>query len=199
MPGFSWRPFLEKFSRELLADEAVRSGLPPEAVSSGWLGFPPATEGEVGRLEKRLRRRLPDSYREFLLVTNGWRNAGAFVYDLRPASGVAWFRKENQDWIDSYVEASEGTPPLPLEEHLVYGERQDNCRFRVQFLQSVLQISGVGDSAVYLLNPEVKNPAGEWEAWFFATWGPGADRYRSFQELMEATLDRFIRLRDKTA
>src|SRR4051794_17701179 len=104
MPGFSWRPFLEKFSRELLADEAIRSSLPADVASSGWLGFPAATEGEIASLEKRLRKRLPATYRQFLQVTNGWRNVGAFVHDLRPASKVAWFRKENQDWIDSYVE-----------------------------------------------------------------------------------------------
>lgn len=189
MPGFKWRSFLERFSRELLTDEGIRLNLPTEVVESGWLGFPPATESEIGKVEKRLRKRLPDSYREFLQVTNGWRNAGRFVDDLRPTSTLAWFRKENQDWIDSYMEWSEDKPSLPLEEHLVYGKEQDNSRFRVEFLRSTLQISSVGDSAVYLLNPAVTTPAGEWEGWFLASWLPGADRYRSFHELMEAMLD----------
>ena len=199
MPELKWRSFLERFSRELLADEGIRSNLPAEVVESGWLGFPPARESEIGKLEKRLRKRLPDSYREFLQVTNGWRNAGRFVYDLRPASTVAWFRKENQDWIDSYAEWAEDNPPLPLEEHLVSGKEQDTCRFRVEFLRSTLQISGVGDSAVYLLNPGVTTPSGEWEGWFLASWRPGADRYRSFRELMEATFDNFLRDRGTAA
>ena len=63
----------------------------------------------------------------------------------------------------------------------------------------LLAASGVGDSAVYLFNPEVRTPAGGWEGWFFASWWPGADGYRPFRELMEATLDSFIRLGDKPA
>ena len=59
-------------------------------------------------------------------------------------------------------------------------------RFRVEYLESALEVSEEGDSAVYLLNPEVVTADGEWEAWFFANWLPGASRYRSFTELMEA-------------
>ena len=32
---------------------------------------------------------------------------------------------------------------------------------------------------------------GEWEAWFFANWLPGATRFRSFAELMEAEYQSF--------
>jgi len=49
----------------------------------------------------------------------------------------------------------------------------------------------VGDSAVYLLNPQVISADGEWEAWFFANWLPRAHRYRSFQEMMEAHFHQF--------
>ena len=49
-----------------------------------------------------------------------------------------------------------------------------------------LEISDESDSAIYLLNPEVVTAEGEWEAWLFANWLPGASRYRSFAELMEA-------------
>src|ERR1700730_9134301 len=37
-----------------------------------WLG-PPASETQLARLEERLSRRLPPSYRSFLLLHNGWR------------------------------------------------------------------------------------------------------------------------------
>jgi hypothetical protein len=35
---------------------------------------------------------------------------------------------------------------------------------------------------------------GEWEAWFFANWLPGASRYRSFAEMMEAERQNFLDL-----
>jgi hypothetical protein len=37
-------------------------------------------------------------------------------------------------------------------------------------------------------------PDGEWEAWFFANWNPGANRYRSFREMMQAERANFLRL-----
>ena len=77
------------------------------------------------------------------------------------------------------------------EEYLVYGKTQDPARFRVEYLESALEISDTGDSAIYLLNPKVVTPDGEWEAWLFANWLPGAIRYRSFAELMEAEYHSF--------
>jgi hypothetical protein len=35
---------------------------------------------------------------------------------------------------------------------------------------------------------------GEWEAWFFANWLPGATRYRSFQGMMEPEYQNFLAL-----
>lgn len=43
--------------------------------------------------------------------------------------------------------------------------------------------------AILLLNPQVITSEGEWEAWFFSNWGPGADRYPSFWELMQEQYD----------
>jgi hypothetical protein len=68
----------------------------------------------------------------------------------------------------------------------LYGEKQDCVNFRREYLQTALQISDVGDSAVVLLNPKVVTPEGEWETWFFANWLPGAIRYRSFGEWLAA-------------
>jgi len=30
----------------------------------------------------------------------------------------------------------------------------------------------------------VKTDEGEWEAWFFASWSPDVERFRSFEEMM---------------
>jgi hypothetical protein len=59
-----------------------------------------------------------------------------------------------------------------------------------------LQISAVGDSAVYLLNPLIVGPDGVWQAWFFSNWNPGANRYPSFQEIMVAERKDFLHVRD---
>jgi hypothetical protein len=56
---FEWPPFLQRVSRELLMDEAIRGMVPPDAVSSEWLGYPGASEDKIVALEKRLGVRLP--------------------------------------------------------------------------------------------------------------------------------------------
>lgn len=45
---------------------------------------------------------------------------------------------------------------------------------------------------VWLLNPHVVGPDGEWEAWDFASWHPGEVRYRSFWDLMEYQFGRYL-------
>jgi hypothetical protein len=197
MASFNWRPFLEQYSRELLADRRIRKELPESVVQSAWMGFDPAGADEICELECRIGAALPKSYKQFLGTSNGWRQSGSFIYELRPCSKVEWFRSNNQEWIDAYLEPARGQPPLSAEEHCVYGADQDACRFRVEYLESTLLISEVGDSAVYLLNPEIKTAAGEWEAWFFANWKPGAARYTSFWDLMQAEYDSFVELRDQ--
>jgi hypothetical protein len=205
---FSWRTFLKQASRDLLTDEAVRQNLPKKVASSAWLGYEGASENQIAALEKRLDKALPPSYRSFLAETNGWRNCGAFIYKLWPCSEVRWFRERNQQWIDAYVHpenngitilCADGKPPPPPRaltdrEYLTYGRKQDCCRFRAEYLQSALEISDVGDSAILLLNPLTVTDTGEWEAWFFANWNPGACRYRSFRELMEGEHKRFVKL-----
>ena len=42
---------------------------------------------------------------------------------------------------------------------------------------------------ILLINPARINAEGEWEAWDFATWYPGAYRYRSFDDLVAALAD----------
>jgi hypothetical protein len=182
MTESEWRTFLAEYNGELLSYEEVVEAIPRELLKAGWLGYAGASEEEVTAAETRLAVRLPPSYRAFLKASNGWRFPSASISELRPAARVAWFREQNQDWIDAYADSSAELPPISDKEYFVYGARQDCGNFRAEYLQTALQISEVGDSAVVLLNPEVVTPEGEWETWFFANWLPGAVRYRSFAE-----------------
>ena len=99
----------------------------------------------------------------------------------------------NAEWIEAYLNPFGGRdePSFTDEEYLVYDQTQDPARFRVEYLESALEVSDIGDSAIYLLNPKVVTPNGEWEAWLFANWLPGASRHRSFAELMQAEYQSF--------
>ena len=184
-----------------------RFKLPPEVIQSGWLGYPGATEEQIVRAEARLKTTLPLSYREFLKVTNGWRQTTPFIDKLWSTEDIEWFSVRHQAWIDSFVERYAddsvdridtllGEPTILDKDYLVYGDAQDCSKLRVEYLQTALEISDKGDAAIYLLNPQVITEDGEWEAWFFGNWLPGADRYRSFREMMQAEYENFLELRE---
>jgi hypothetical protein len=63
---------------------------------------------------------------------------------------------------------------------------------RNEYLKTALAISEEGDAAICLLNPKIVTNEGEWEAWEFANWYPGARRFRSFREMMEARYREFM-------
>jgi hypothetical protein len=187
-----WGDLLARWSERVLASPELAGDLPEDARVSRWLGYPGATEDAIARAEARLRTRLPPSYREFLAASNGFRQIGGFIHRVWSAEEVDWFAARNGQWIDAYVNPPAfmsmfvgDTPRLTDEEYFVYGEEQDTARFRHEYLKTALEVSERGDDAILLLNPKVVTPEGEWEAWFFANWLPGASRYRSFWELMK--------------
>ncbi len=190
-PPFDWRFFLEGYSRDLLAGRQLAPRISVDVRRSQWLGYAGATAEQIQGLEARLSRPLPPSYRAFLLTSNGWRQTGPFIDRLYAAGEVDWFRNRYADWIEAWTGGpghllSMSPPSVPDGEYFVYGAGQDPVKGRFEYLNDALAISPEGDSAIYLLNPRVVSAGGEWEAWFFANWLPGAARYRSFQEMMVA-------------
>ena len=184
------RTLLTEISRVQLADSWISQNVPDGKVAAGWLGEGGATEAEISSAEHRLGVRLPPTYRAFLAQSNGFDHIGSFIYRLYSSAEIDWLRVRNQDWIDAYQIGDD----ISVEEHLADPE---NCvRFRAAYLSSCLQISDIGDSAVALLNPEVVNEEGEWEAWFFANWLPGARRYPSFLAYVESELKTIKDLRE---
>ena len=173
-----WRRLLSELSQLRLRDKAIAADVPDDMVEAGWLGEPGASEIQIVAAEKRLNTKLPTSYREFLKEANGFRHLSPFIWELYGTEHIDWFRVQNKDWIEAYQVG----PEVSAEEHLRSAENE--VLFRAAYLWSCLQISDEGDSAVVLLNPEVTTDDGEWEAWFFANWLPGARRYRSFEAFM---------------
>jgi hypothetical protein len=163
-----WKGWLTAWNRELLGqmdfvdeDQLEEDGVTPELRATGWLGYPPATDDQISRLEARLGKSLPLSYRHFLEGSNGFRQPGKMIWRMLSAEEVDWYRVRNQETID------------------IWRENED--------LSNTLQISAqerVG-TGVFLLDAGVVNPDGEWEAVFFAHWIPGTFRYPSLWALMQ--------------
>jgi hypothetical protein len=197
MQTYPWRAFLAEWSRALLQWDHVRDVASSEALQSGWLGRPGASEAQLAAAEARLGTHLPPSYRQFLALSNGWGQLTDFIFNLWSTEEIEWLRVRNQHLITVWTEhIPPGTLTVTDAEYFVYGAGQDCVTVRGEYLRTALEISDWGDSAICLLNPQVVTPEGEWEAWFFANWLPGANRYRSFWELMQAEYTGFLELRE---
>lgn len=186
---------MTKWNNDIL-NSSLRGYINPHLLKKGWLGRSGATEEQLTRLEQRLGYSLPLSYRNFLAFTNGWIGPlDHFVKRLWSTYAIDWFKRRNQDWIDVWLEADAwatsvyGDPrPITDEEYLVYDVIDQP--FRVQYFGSTLEVSHSEDQEIILLNPEIINQDGEWEAWFFLD--DGADRYPSFWDLMQQRHRKFL-------
>lgn len=189
----NWKTLLEQLS------QAIHTGVENNmiyydktGVHESWLGFPPASPESINAKEQELKVALPPSYREFLLTTNGFRQISFFAGHLFPVEKIGWTKDIDPDFLKIL---NEFDVPVSDEQYFVYGDKQRSELFRLEYLNATLQISEWVDGSVILLNPLVKFGE-EWEAWVYANWYPGAHRYRSFRELIEAELTSTLELLD---
>jgi len=186
----NWPDLMMRMNNVILSSD-ISDGLSSDLVNKGWLGYPGATEDEIRLLEQRLNVNLPPSYRKFLSFSNGWQGKLSWqIDDLLPANKVDWFSILHENWLKVFSDPA----LLAIEDELItdefyfedLGDFGDAASTRHRYLKNCLAISGRGDGAILLLNPAIVFEHGEWEAWFFANWLPGAQRYRSFWDLMQS-------------
>jgi hypothetical protein len=189
-----WRDFLGELSRVLLdkdqreTDDANRPTFPLAAHESGYIGFEGATEEQIVAAEQRLNAKLPLSYRTFLKVSNGW---PVMWHSVEPGKlwsteEIRWTREQDPELIEIW-----GAPEFEIspEEHLATQGDENDSGYRSQYVQNLLSISDHGDACDLLLSPEVVDKNGEWECWKIASWYPGAQRWRSFEEWFRDALE----------
>ncbi|WP_229755069.1 SMI1/KNR4 family protein [Hymenobacter cavernae] len=197
----NWPDLLKQISQEVLSDPEFIDGnasniLRNKYRQSGWLGEPGATEQEILNLEQRLGVKLPSSYREFLLTANGFGPIDYFTYWLRSCTKVDWLVNTDKDLVELWESDVETIPSVPDEEYFRYDDSQIDGQVRGEYFRGCLMISDWGDAGFLALNPAVQHD-GEWEAWHFANWMPGANRYRSFAELMQEALSSYRELKQE--
>ncbi|MFI7040519.1 SMI1/KNR4 family protein [Microbispora rosea] len=160
MDRHAWKPFLQRWSEEWrIAHPGEEPGGDP------WLGCPPATEDEVQALEARLGCVLPPSFREFLLVTNGWRHAGNLVWSLRGTEEIGWLTDLEPMWAETWVDRE--------------------VKYEDPAAARSLLISLRADAGVVYLDPGDVDERGEWAAYDVFSWrARGSERHGSFHEKM---------------
>lgn len=195
MTAFDWHDLMTRYNTAIF-NSKYRRYLTPDLIEKQWLGQPGATEGQLDLLEKRLGYTLPPSYRAFLAYSNGWGMTSPHIFRVWSTQDVDWFHLNHQGWIDLYTDSvSIGEATDFVSAVQMHGLEDGLTPFQALpalHLETALEISEVGDAAIYLLNRQVIDSDGEWEAWLFADWLPGAKRYRSFTDLMLAEYNHFV-------
>ena len=188
-----WKALLEKLNQKILeeqqreyGDVSDDGGYYPDSLKVQSCLKAGATEQEITDLEQRLNTTLPLSYKNFLRASNGF--IGYPLNDLYGTDQIGWLLEKDPmwedaaDWEDEEDESSD-------EEYFLYGEHQDTLSTRSRYIKTALQISDDEECNVYLLNPEIIDARNEWEAWDYGSKILGANRYRSFWEMVKATVD----------
>jgi len=189
-----WADLMSRWNM-LIFNSKIKAQLDVDIITRGWLGHDGSDPKSLQKLESRLSKPLPPSYRSFLEFSDGWDCfLTPFISELWSTENVDWFSTRHSDWIDAwstYIDYPSHLPSIPDEDYFKYGDEMDELLFRAEYLTTAVEISPEGDSAILLLNPQIVFEDGEWEAWFLANWLPGVYRYRSFRLLM---LDAFKNL-----
>jgi hypothetical protein len=192
------KALLQELSNDFLKDhdgpllqQMVDNGVIDEiAIKSSWLGYEPATSDMIEVKEKELGIELPSSYKEFLMTSNGFRFVSTFLNNLLPIRDVDWARNTEEKW---WFDLMEDYPTVVPDELYLNYENQDCTNNRNEYYRQSLKISEWYDGMCIFLNPQIKN-GDEWEVLEYATWYPGAERYRSFKEYLEKVHESNIRL-----
>jgi|GEM_PF-2607673 len=154
----------------------------------------------IEKREASLKLKFPASYRDFFAVTRGvWlvKSLGAsenvsFPSNFLNADEVGLFREVDKSNWESWHRAmgKERPPIVPPDIYYRYGysenrsEKQDDAQFRWEYIENMIKVGELEQGAVILLNPNEITQDGEWEAWLLSPKS-GANRYRSFAELMQ--------------
>jgi hypothetical protein len=155
-----------------LSDKALASGdleYDRKATTHHWLGYAPATPAAITAAEKRLGVTFPRVYREFLLLSNGFRASGYVDPELLPVEKIGWARDLD--------------PDLKMEWDGSQGFRGDSA----MGLRRSILIGGLQDEEHILLVPPDKK-GGSWQCWTF-DYELGVRAYPDLRYYLEGRLE----------
>ncbi|MFZ6643540.1 SMI1/KNR4 family protein [Undibacterium sp. TC4M20W] len=183
----AWENFLGCWDSEISAIEKKEN----KVQAHLWKKAQRLPVDSIDALEKRLQSKLPQSYKDFLIVSNGqfrtlqsppWNSTGA---DFHSIDKVDLFANSSNRTYKIWVTANEDDK-IPDEEYFVYGKEQSAPHMRPRYLNEAIEVSHFPAMVeeFILLNPNVKTRDGELETWWLSPRHPGALRYKTFADFM---------------
>lgn len=136
-------------------------------IENHWLGLEPAKTEEVFKAEKRLNIILPEDYKAFLEITNGF---------SAPNTVEPTFMKvEEIDYLNN------------IDPNLVKIWSENNDEAGNNLKKSIL-VAGKSQEQYFLLIP-VDSTKNKWKYWKFASWYPGEHEYKSLENYFKDVLE----------
>jgi hypothetical protein len=182
-------PLLAHWDERVRGEVSRFDRLAPEVAERRSVLREPATEEQVRAAEARLGLRLPDSYRAFLLVSNGAHastlgaESGSALHGFLPVGEIASAAEADSFYVDIWTDdevmlnPENDDPPPP-------GKGVDVGYFAP--IRDALLISRPHEAFRDMLVPRAGEA--EWELWACAKEGSIA--YRSFADFLLAELDK---------
>lgn len=130
-----------------------------EQIKSKWLGNSPATEEAITLAEKRLNIHLPQDYKEFLRICNGFDTTNNVEPTFNPIEDIDYLRNLNPALIKIWNET--GNDEIG------------------KILHNSILVAGIGEEQYFLLIPP-NEATKTWKYWKFASWIPGEEEYDDF-------------------
>lgn len=141
-------------------------------LDSSWIGYSSATQKEIEKTEKRLRISLPQDYKDFLMLTNGFQAASNVEPSFSSCNKIGFLKNVDNELCQIWIK--DGVKEVGLK------------------LKTAIKVGGFDEEQYFfLIPPSKKNP--NWEYWVFASWAPGETIFYSlfeyFQFVLETTIE----------
>lgn len=156
-------------------------------IQNNWLGFEPAKEEQIKNKEKELGLVLPESYIDFLKITNGFKQVSNFTGKLFSVEKIGWTKNLHPDLLEAYEDQEDFDSEISDEMLNDYSVK-NNSKWKFSDFKETLIISDWGDSTLLMLNPNSKNKK-DYEVWEFGNWFPGAIRFKNFHHFIESKIE----------
>ena len=127
-------------------------------IKSKWLGNKPASIEEIISTEKRIKVSLPQDYREFMMISNGFRQFNNVEPTFHPLNEIDFLKKINPELIKIWKETG----------NVEIGE----------ILESSILIGGKNEEQLFLIIPPDSKKA-SWRFWKFAAWMSGEEPHEN--------------------
>lgn len=160
------KTILEAISLEMIRLDEFH--YPEEQLQSKWFGNEPATTDAIQQTEERLQVTLPEDYKEFLAIANGFHAFSDIEPTFHTVAYIDYLKNKDAELIQIWKETG-------------------NEDIAHVLTQSIL-IAGFEEEQQFLIIPPSEENK-HWRYWKFASWFPGEEPFDNLEDYFENALE----------